>query len=203
MQMTTILIKFGVLLSTFLMASCSENAQKAAEVMKEKVENKLVSAAGEAEVSMKLLRQQYADLKEQFIRIKTLKTSFERQASEAKANAEAQRNAGKGSVAEISDKRSKLYTEKLDFLNKRETEAEAALREFAVTYEEQKANLELMQEEVQIYRTSAGVLDSDAIDSKLSLRLESIEGLKKKLQQQVDRAKAIFDVGSIEKLFKP
>lgn len=188
---------------TLMLTSCSEEAQKAGEVLKEKAEKKLVAAAGEAEVAMKLLRQQYADLKEQFVRIKTLKTGFERQAGEAKANAERQRKEGKEAEAAINDRRSQMYSEKLDFLKKREVEAEAALREFAAVYEEQKANIELMQEEVEMYRTSAGVMDDNAIDSKLSLRLESITGLKKTLQQKADRAKAIFDVGETEKSFKP
>jgi hypothetical protein len=188
---------------TLMLASCSEDAEKAAEVIKEKMEKKLVAAAGEGEVAMKLLRQQYADLKEQFVRVKTLKTGFERQAGEAKATAESQRKAGKEAEATINDRRAQMYTEKLDFLKTREGEAEAALREFAAVYEEQKANIELMQEEVEMYRTSAGIMDDSAIDSKISLRLESITGLKKSLQQKADRAKAIFDVGAVEKSFKP
>lgn len=185
----------------FCFSSCSEQVQKAVEVLKEKAEKKVVEAAGEAEVAMKLLRQQYADLKEQFVRIRTLRTGFERKAGEAQKNAERLRKEGKEPEAVIHEHRQQLYAEKLEFLKQRETQAESALREFAAAYEEQKANIELLQEETEVYRTSSGVAGEDEITGKLGQRRESIQKLSREIQQKADRAKAIFDVGEIEKSF--
>jgi hypothetical protein len=181
---------------------CSEKSSKAAEVLKEKMEDKLVAAAGEAEVSQKLLRQQYADLKEQFVKIKTMRGSFEREAAEAKANAERLRGEGKDEQARVSDRRAAMYAGKLEFLRQREMEAEAALREYAASYEEQKANLELLQEEINMYRATAGVTGNE-IDSKLEERSETIKQLERTMKNQAERAKAVLEVGDIERTFKP
>lgn len=191
----------AALLAFLAGVSCSEKSQKAMEALAEKMEDKLVEVAGEAEVSMKLMRQQYADLKEQFVRIKSLRNTFERYAEEAKQNAERLRREGKEDQAAINDRRSAMYADKIEFLKGREVEAEAALREYAATYEEQKANLEMLQEEIEMYRTSAGVQGNE-IDSKIGERQETIKNLERTLKKKADRARAIFDVGEIERTFK-
>ena len=66
-----------------VLGGCDEKTKKAAEVLKEKAEDKFVKLAGEGEVALKLSQQQYADMKEKLVRIKTLKTNAERQMSEA------------------------------------------------------------------------------------------------------------------------
>lgn len=185
-----------------VLGGCSEKAQKAAEVLKEKAEDKLVKVAGEGEVALKLSQQQYADLKEKLVRIKTLKTTAERQMNEAKANAERFRAAGKTDEAGLNDRRAAMYEKNLNFLKEREPQAEAGLREYSAVYEEQKQQIKLLKEEIEMYKASGSLNENLGVDSPVTKRADTIKDLMSKLQEKSDRAKALFDVGKVEETLK-
>lgn len=181
---------------------CSEKAQKAAEVLKDKAEEKLVKAAGEGEVALKLSQQQYADLKEKLVRIKTLKSSSGRLMAEAKANAERLRGEGKADQAALNERRTEMYAKNLKFLTEREPMAEVALREYAVLYEQQKEQIKLLHEEIAVYKASGSLSENLSVGSPVAERAETIKDLMSKLREQGDRAKALFEVGELEKTLK-
>ena len=185
-----------------VLGGCDEKTKKAAEVLKEKAEDKFVKLAGEGEVALKLSQQQYADMKEKLVRIKTLKTNAERQMSEAKANAERLRAAGKTDEAGLNDRRAEMYAKNLSFLKEREPLAEASLREYAAVYEEQKQQIKLLKEEVEMYKASGSLNENLGVDSPVAKRADTIKGLLSKLQEKSDRAKALFEVGKLEETLK-
>lgn len=185
-----------------VLGGCDEKTKKAAEVLKEKAEDKLVKLAGEGEVALKLSQQQYADLKEKLVRIKTLRTSAERQMNEAKANAERLRAAGKTDEAGLNERRAEMYEKNLNFLKEREPLAEASLREYSAVYEEQKQQIKLLKEEIEMYKASGSLNENLSVDSPAAKRADTIKSLMSKLQEKSDRAKALFDVGKLEETLK-
>jgi murein L,D-transpeptidase YcbB/YkuD len=195
-------IAIAAILPLFLCCGCSEKAQKATEVIKEQSEDKLVQIAGEGEVALKLSQQQYADLKEKLVRIKTLQTTMGRQMNEANADSQRLRQEGKTAQADANAQRAATYAKNLKFLNEREPAAEAALRDYAAVYEDQKEQIKLLKTEVEVYKASGSLTDKLTVDSPLTRRAETIQELTDKLREQGARAKALFEVGQLEETLK-
>ena len=188
--------------TTLTLSACSEKTEASLKVIKEKAEDKLVKAAGEGEVALKLSQKQYADLKEKLVRIKTLKVNSERQMQEAKANAERLRKEGKEDQAALNDRRVEMYARNLKFLTEREPLAEAALRVYSALYEQQKDQNDMIKEEIAMYKASGSLNDDLSVTSKSDQRMETIKDLMGKLREQGDRAKALFEVGELEQTLK-
>ena len=180
----------------------SEVGKAAAQAIREKQEKDLVKEAGEAAVILQLARQQYADLKERLVRVKTLKTGFERDLKSTQAKLEEARTAGKAEIAS-------MYAQKVDqrqrmvaFMAEREPQAEQALKDYAVEYEKIKVEVELLQDDVTAFNAATGVLDASGPSNPLRQRLDSIDELKQAMTKHADRAKSLFDVSEIEEKFK-
>ena len=199
---TKIVALISAVATAFILSACSEKSEKALEVIKEKAEDKLVKAAGEGEVALKLSQKQYADLKEKLVRIKTLKVNSERQMQEAKANADRLRKEGKEDQAALNDRRAEMYAKNLKFLTEREPAAEASLREYSALYEQQKEQIHMIKEEIATYKASGSLSDDLSVTSASSQRMETIKDLMGKLREQGDRAKALFEVGELEQTLK-
>lgn len=178
--------------------SCSENAQEAAKVLKRKAEDQLVAVAGEGEVAIQLMQKQYGALKEKLVRIKSLKRSFDRRASEMERRGAELKAEGKADMATRQTAMAESYREKIDLLAEKEKEAEEELRQFALLYEDQKAEIQMLQEEIEVAKAIGGLGDDLAIDSPLMKRMDSVNDLTEKLRQKLDRAESILDVQDLE-----
>jgi len=179
--------------------SCSEKAREAANVMKEKAENKLVEQAGEAEVAIGLMQRQYSELKERLVRVKTLIRSFERRAQELDARAVELAASGKTEQAERQKRMAESYRAKRERLIEKEAGATEELRNFATTYEETKADLQMLKEEVEMAKSIGGLDDGLGVESPLAKRMDTVKELTESLRTKLDRAESLIEVGDIEK----
>jgi hypothetical protein len=171
---TNKLKQIGLLLSTSLvLISCSEKGEEAIKELKSKAEEKLVEQAGEGEVAIALMQKQYLELKERLVRIKTLTRTFERRAAE-------------------------LDAKKL-LLEQKEGPALEELKNFAVVYEEAKADIQMLKEELEVAKSLGGLDDGLGVENPLSKRMDTVKELTEKMRQKLDRAEALLDVGEIEK----
>lgn len=180
------------------LSGCSENAVEAAKVLKRKSEDRIVAAAGEGEVAIQLLQKQYSELKEQLVRIKSLQRSFDRRASDMERRATELTGEGKADMASRQTAMAENYREKIDLLAEKEKDAAEELRQFALLYEDQKAEIRMLQEEIEVAKAIGGLGDDLAIDSPLRKRMESVNDLTEKLRQKLDRAESILDVQALE-----
>jgi hypothetical protein len=181
---------------------CSEKAQKAMEVLKEKSEDQLVKMAGEGEVALKLSQEQYAAYKEKLVRIKTLRSGMERMMEDANSNASRLRAEGAPDKAGIHERQAAMYAKNLKFLAERQPLAEAALRDYGILYEQQKEQVKLLHEEIAAYKATGGLNDHLSVNVPIDQRKETIENLIRSLKAQSDRAKALFEVGEMEHSFR-
>lgn len=179
----------------------SELGTAAARAMRDKVERNLVKEAGEAAVMLQLARNQYADLKERLVRLKTLISTYKREISSADVGAKSAEINGQVEMAAMHRQKGEVRKRMLAFLAEREPEAEASLKAFYLEYEKLKIQIDMLSDEVAVYQSSAGILDNNTPESPLRVRLDNIEGLRRSLQQQADRAKSLFDVANIEQKF--
>ena len=180
----------------------SEMGKAAAQAIREKQERDLVKEAGEAAVILQLARQQYADLKERLVRIKTLKTGFERDMQATRSKMEEARRAGKEEIASMYAKKVEQRQRMVAFMTEREPLAEQALKDYSLEYEKIKIEVELLQDDVDAFNAATGVLNASGPDNPLRQRLDTIDELKQALTKHADRAKSLFDVSEIEEKFK-
>ena len=180
----------------------SELGKAAAQAIREKQERDLVKEAGEAAVILQLARQQYADLKERLVRIKTLKTGFERDMQTTRSKMEEARRAGKDEIAAMYEKKVDQRQRMVAFMTEREPLAEQALKDYSLEYEKIKVEVELLQDEVSSFNAAAGILDASGPINPLRQRLDTIGELKQSMAKHADRAKSLFDVSEIEEKFK-
>lgn len=180
----------------------SELGKAAAQAIREKQERDLVKEAGEAAVILQLARQQYADLKERLVRIKTLKSGFERDMQTTRSKMEEARRAGKEEIAAMYEKKVDQRQRMVAFMTEREPLAEQALKDYSLEYEKIKVEVELLQDEVSSFNAAAGILDASGPSNPLRQRLDTIDELKRSMAKHADRAKSLFDVSEIEEKFK-
>jgi hypothetical protein len=180
----------------------SEVGKAAAQAIRENQEKDLVKQAGEAAVILQLARKQYADLKERLVRVKTLKTGFERDLKTTQAKVDEARKAGKTEIADMYSQKMDQRQRMVAFMTEREPLAEKALKDYSVEYEKIKVEVELLQDDVAAYNTATGILDASGPSNPLRQRLDTISELKQALTKHADRAKSLFDVSEIEDKFK-
>lgn len=185
--------------SSFVLISCSEKGEEAIKVMKNKAEEKLVEQAGEGEVAIALMQKQYLELKERIVRIKTLTRTFERRAAELDARSAELAAQGKVEMAERQKRMAESYRQKKTLLEQKEGPAIEELKNFAVVYEEAKADIQMLKEELEMAKSMGGLSDGLGVENPLSKRMDTVKELTEKMRQKLDRAEALLDVGEIEK----
>jgi hypothetical protein len=82
---------FSFLTSLLLLGGCTEKTTVAMTVMRDRAESRLLVLAGEGEVAVELYRQQYADLKERLVRLKTILSQHRDSLEQAYASDDARR----------------------------------------------------------------------------------------------------------------
>ena len=184
---------------SLMLISCSEKGEEALKVMMSKAEGKLVEQAGEDEVAIALMQKQYLDLKEQLVRIKTLRRTFERRAAELDARNSDLAAEGKVEMAERQKRMAESYRNKEKLLEQKEGAAIEELKNFAVVYEEAKADIQMLKEEIEMVKSMGGLDDSLGVETPLSKRMDTVKELTEKMREKLDRAEALLDVAEIEK----
>jgi hypothetical protein len=167
--------------------------------MKNKAEEKLVEQAGEGEVAIALMQKQYLELKERIVRIKTLTRTFERRAAELDARSSELAAEGKVEMGERQKRMAESYRQKKTLLEQKEGPAIEELKNFAVVYEEAKADIQMLKEELEMAKSMGGLSDGLGVENPLSKRMATVKELTEKMRQKLDRAEALLDVGEIEK----
>lgn len=180
----------------------SELGKAAAQAIRENQERDLVKEAGEAAVILQLARQQYADLKERLVRIKTLKTGFERDLKTTQVKVDEARKAGKAEIADMYSQKVAQRQRMVAFMTEREPLAEQALKDYALEYEKINVEVELLQDDVDAFSAATGILNANGPSNPLRERLDTIGALKQAMTKHADRAKSLFDVSEIEDKFK-
>ena len=180
------------------LTSCSEKSKAAMKVLHAKAEDKLVAVAGEGEVALQLMKNQYGDLKERLVKIKTLKRTMQRSADDAEATAKRLDAEGKASMAERQRKMADRYKANVEKLAANEIKAEESLKSFAEEYKEFKMEVSILKQEIESAKAMGGIADDLSIDSPLNTRMETVQDLKGKLQSQLDRAESLMEVNEIE-----
>jgi hypothetical protein len=188
-----------LLVSSIALISCSEKSEEALKVIKSKAEDKLVEQAGEGEVAIALMQKQYLELKERLVRIKTLMRTFERRAAELDARSSELAAQGKVEMSERQKRMAESYRQKKVLLEQKEGPAIEELKNFAVVYEEAKADIQMLKEEIEMAKSMGGLDDSLGVENPLSKRMDTVKELTEKMRQKLDRAEALLDVGEIEK----
>lgn len=184
---------------SLMLISCSEKGEEALKVMMSKAEEKLVEQAGEGEVAIALMQKQYLELKERLVRIKTLTRTFERRAAELDARSSDLAAEGKVEMAERQKRMAKSYRQKKYLLEQKEGPAIEELKNFAVVYEEAKADIQMLKEEIEMVKSMGGMDDSLGVETPLSKRMDTVKELTEKMREKLDRAEALLDVAEIEK----
>lgn len=188
-----------LLVSSIALISCSEKSEEALKVIKSKAEDKLVEQAGEGEVAIALMQKQYLELKERLVRIKTLMRTFERRAAELDARSSELAAQGKVEMSERQKRMAESYRQKKVLLEQKEGPAIEELKNFAVVYEEARADIQMLKEEIEMAKSMGGLDDSLGAENPLSKRMDTVKELTEKMRQKLDRAEALLDVGEIEK----
>lgn len=182
-----------------LLTSCSEKGKVAVKEIGKKAEDKLVEQAGEAEVAIGLMQNQYSELKERIVRVKTLIRSFDRRAAELDARAAELEAAGKSEQAARQRRMAESYRQKKSRLEEKDSTAAEELRNFATLYEETKADLLALKEEIEMAKSIGGLDEGLGIDSPLVERMNTVKELTEKLRVKLDRAESLIEVGDIER----
>ena len=196
---TSNLLAIGlVLLSPLVLPSCSEKGRAAAKVLHAKAEDQLVAVAGEGEVALELMKNQYGDLKERLVKVKTLKRTMERRVEECEATAKRLDAEGKGSMADRQRALATRYKTNVEKLRVNEIKSEEALKSFAADYKEFKQEVSVLKEEIESAKAMGGLSDDLSVDSPLNTRMETVQDLKGKLQAQLDRADSLMEVNELE-----
>lgn len=198
MKISTLLAIGLPFLAFVVLPSCSEKGRAAAKVLHAKAEDQLVAVAGEGEVALELMKNQYSVLKERLVKVKTLKRTMERSVEECEATAKRLDAEGKGSMAERQRSLANRYKANVKKLRVNEIESEEALKNFAADYKEFKQEVSILKEEIESAKAMGGLSDDLATDSPLNTRMESVQELKGKLQTQLDRADSLIEVNELE-----
>ena len=198
MKMKNILAIGLSLLTPVILPSCTEKGKAAVKVLHAKAENQLVAAAGEGDVAIELMKNQYGDLKERLVKIKTLKRTMQRRSEEAEATAKRFDADGKGPMADRQRELATRYKVNVEKLSVNEVKGEESLKAFAADYQEFKQEVSVLKEEIESAKAMGGLADDLSTDSPLNTRMETVKELKGKLQTKLDRAEALIDVNQIE-----
>lgn len=156
-------------------------------VMRDRGENRLLVLAGEGEVAIELYRQQYADLKERLVRLKTILSQHRDSLEQAYASDDA--------------RRIKIYTDLVAQLGEKVPLAEAALREGYVTLETQREEIRRIKDEIASVSASGMLSDKLTIESDFQKRADLIRELTESLRNKLRRAQSLLEVNNTQETF--
>ncbi len=182
----------------FLTNSCSEKSRTSLRSLQNQAEDKLASFAGEGDVALELMKNQYTSLKERLVKIKTLKRTMARRAAECEATAKRLEAEGKTEMAERQIQLADRYNTNIDKLAAKDIEAAEALKSFAAEYVLFRDEIQVLKEEIEATKAIGGISDDLGVDNPFNKRMETVNELKKKLQIKLDRAESIVDVHDLE-----
>jgi hypothetical protein len=180
------------------LSSCSEKSRAAAKAIHARAEDQLVAVAGEGEVALELMKNQYSEIKERLVKVKTLKRTMERRVEQAESTAKRLDAEGNGSMADRQRELARRHKTNLEKLRLYEIKSEEALKSFSADYKEFKMEVSILKEEIEIAKTMGGISDDLNVNSPLNTRMETVIDLKGKLQAQLDRANSLMEVNEFE-----
>ena len=167
------------LTSLLLLGGCTEKTTVAMTVMRDRAESRLLVLAGEGEVAVELYRQQYADLKERLVRLKTILSQHRDSLEQAYASDDA--------------RRIKLYSDLVAQLSEKIPLAEAALREGYVVFETQREEMRRIKDEIASVRATGMLSDKLDIESDFQRRADLIRELTESLRNKLRRAQSLLE----------
>lgn len=156
-------------------------------VMRDRAESKLLALAGEGEVAVELYRQQYADLKERLVRLKTILSQHRDSLEQAYASDDA--------------RRIKIYSDLVAQLSEKIPLAEAALREGYVVFETQREEIRRIKDEIASVRATGMLSDKLDIESDFQRRADLIRELTESLRNKLRRAQSLLEVNKTQDTF--
>ena len=156
-------------------------------VMRDRAESKLLALAGEGEVAVELYRQQYADLKERLVRLKTILSQHRDSLEQAYASDDA--------------RRIKIYSDLVAQLSEKIPLAEAALREGYVVFETQREEIRRIKDEIASVRATGMLSDKLDIESDFQKRADLIRELTESLRTKLMRAQSPLEVNKTQDTF--
>jgi len=175
------------LASLLLLAGCTEKTNVAMTVMRDKAENRLLGLAGEGEVAIELHRQQYADLKERLVQLKTLLSQHRDSLEQAYASDDA--------------RRIQIYTDLVTQLSDKIPKAESALREGHLAFETQREEVRRIRDEIASVRATGMLSDTLELESGFQKRAALIRDLTESLRTKLRRAQALLEVNRTQETF--
>ena len=178
------------LASVLLLAGCTDKTNVAMTVMRDRAESRLLALAGEGEVAIELHRQQYAELKERLVRLKTLLYQH--------------RDSLEQAYASDDTKRIQTYSDLVTQLAERLPPAEAALREGHLAFEAQREEIRRIKDEIASVRATGMLTENLDVESDFQRRAVLIRELTESLRNKLRRAQSLLEVNRTqETLSKP
>jgi hypothetical protein len=175
------------LASLLLLSGCTDKTGVALGVMRDKAENRLLALAGEGEVAVELHRQQYADLKERLVQLKTLLSQHRDSLEQAYASDDA--------------RRIQIYTDLVTQLSDNIPKAESALREGRLAVEAQREEIRRIRDEIASVRAAGMISDTLELESDFQKRAALIRELTEGLRTKLRRAQALLEVNRTQETF--
>jgi hypothetical protein len=156
-------------------------------VMRDRAESRLLVLAGEGEVAVELYRQQYADLKERLVRLKTILSQHRDSLEQAYASDDA--------------RRIKLYSDLVAQLAEKIPLAEAALLEGYLVCSTQREEIRRIKDEIASVRATGMLSDKLDIESDFQRRADLIRELTESLRNKLRRAQSLLEVNKTQETF--
>ena len=175
------------LTSLLLLGGCTEKTTVAMTVMRDRAESRLLVLAGEGEVAVELYRQQYADLKERLVRLKTILSQHRDSLEQAYASDDA--------------RRIKLYSDLVAQLAEKIPLAEAALLEGYLVCSTQREEIRRIKDEIASVRATGMLSDKLDIESDFQRRADLIRELTESLRNKLRRAQSLLEVNKTQETF--
>jgi hypothetical protein len=198
MKILLLLVIITAVAGFFLTNSCSEKSRASISALQTQSEDQLASFAGEGDVALELMKNQYTALKERLVKIKTLKRTMSRRASECESTAKRLEAEGKAEMAERQNQLAKRYLANVEKLSTNDIAAEESLKSFAAEYVLFRDEIQVLKEEIEATKAMGGLSDDLGVENPFNKRMETVKDLKRKLQTKLDRAEALVDVHEIE-----
>jgi hypothetical protein len=188
--MTKIILISIILIAATVFAwnSCtSEKGKASIEVMKNKMEDKLVDLAGKGQVALQMHRNRHAKIKSGLIRIKASQVGTKRKLDDKKTQLNTVDSAdAKASISTLIA----TYEAHIIKLETSEQKAIAALQSSVEGYEKLKLKVSLLEEQIDLAKTMTSVETSINFDDTSA----SVDSLIKEMERDLDLAEATLAV---------
>ena len=175
----------------FTMNSCSSEKGKASiEVMKNKMEDKLVNLAGKGQVALQMHRTRHAQIKNGLIKIKASQVGTKRKLEEKKEQLKTVDSPdAKASISTLIQ----TYETHIIKLETSEQKAISALQSSMKGYEKLKLKVSLLEEQIDLAKTMSSVETSINFDDTSA----SVDSLIKEMERDLDLAEATLAVDQL------